>query len=105
MKTMSRILAATACAVPLIALAQTPAVVPADQPRSDLERKQTTETGQATKYGGPGTNTGGSMGKTDSDSKTKAKPMSKTDASKGAQTAPGDVPTYPAPAKDGTPTK
>ena len=104
MNRLNRIIAATACAVPLVALAQSPAVVPADQPRSELERRQTTDTGQATKYGGPGTNTGGSMGKADSDSKTKAKPASKTDA-KGGQTAPGDVPTYPAPTKDGTPTK
>lgn len=105
MNRLNRIIAATACAMPLIAFAQTPAVVPADQPRTELERKQTTETGQATKYGGPGTNTGGSMGKADGDSKTKAKPMSKTDTTKAGQTAPGDVPTYPAPAKDGTPTK
>ncbi len=105
MNTLNRIIAATVLAAPLIAFAQTPAVVPADQPRSELERKQTTDTGQATKYGGPGTNTGGSMGKADSDSKSKSKSMSKTDGAKGGQTAPGDVPTYPAPAKDGTPTK
>lgn len=105
MNRLNRIIAATAFATPLIAFAQTPPVVPADQPRSDLERKQTTDTGQATKYGGPGTNADGSMGKSDSDSKTKAKPASKTDSSKGGQTAPGDVPTYPAPTKDGTPTK
>ncbi len=104
MNRLNRIIAASACAFPLIAFAQTPAVVPADQPRSELERKQTTDTGQATKYGGPGTNTGGSMGKADSDSKMKSKP-SKADTGKGGQTATGDVPTYPAPAKDGTPTK
>ena len=104
MHRLNRIIAAAACAVPLVAFAQSPAVVPADQPRSELERKQTTDTGQATKYGGPGTSTSGSMGKADSDSKMKSKPNSKTDT-KGGQTAPGDVPTYPAPTKDGTPTK
>lgn len=99
---LTKILAASACALPLLALAQTPAVVPADQPSSDLQRKQTTDNGQATQYGGPGTSTGGSMSKPDSGKKAS---KSKGDTSKGGQTATGDVPTYPAPAKDGTPTK
>lgn len=101
MNAITKILAITACSLPLVALAQT---LPADQPRTELERKQTTETGQATKYGAPGTETGGSMSKP---GQTMGKSMSKDKATTKSQTTPatGDVPTYPAPTPDGKPTK
>ncbi len=102
MNTLTKILATTACTLPLIALAQ---VTPSDQPGSELQRKQTTETGQATKYGGPGTSTSGDAMSDTSKTKMKHKGM-KSDTSKSTNTTPaGDVPTYPAPARDGTPTK
>ncbi len=102
MNAITKTLAITACSIPLVALAQT---LPADQPRSDLERKQTTETGQATKYGGPGTDTGGSMSKPNNAmTKSTRKSMTKPDTTKGKQPT-GDVPTYPAPTSDGKSTK
>ena len=107
MNVITKILAITACSLPLVALAQTPpAVAPADKPSTDLQRKQTTDTGQATQYGAPGTDTGGSMSKPGG---SMSKPGMKHDAMKSDKTKAtppvGDVPTYPAPTPDGKPTK
>ncbi len=95
--------AAFAVALPLAAIAQTsPNVKPADQPRTPLEQQQTTQNGQATQYGGPGTDAGSSP----TTSKGSMAPMKhKAMKDKTDSTKPGDVPSYPAPAKDGTPTK
>ena len=112
MKRINQLFLAAAFALPLMATAQTstgtpssmekapsPNVKPPEQPRSKLEADQTTKTGDATKYPGPGTDTGGSMSKSTSKTKTRT-PRT------GTNTTPaGDVPTYPAPARDGTPTK
>ena len=110
MKTLNRMLAAAVLSLPLIAMAQ--AVKPADQPRSDLEKTQTTDTGQATKYGGPGTDTSGAKAGTPAGTTSGAMSSDKSSMKhKGMKhgsadtTKAGDVPTYPAPAKDGTPTK
>lgn len=105
MNRLTRLVAAVAVALPLAAIAQTsPNVKPADQPRTQLEQEQTTQNGQATKYGGPGTDAGATTGKDGSMAPTKHKGMKhKGDAAD--TTKPGDVPSYPAPAKDGTPTK
>ena len=107
MDTLTKLFAMTACSFPLVALAQTPpTVAPAGKPSTELQRTQTTETGQAPNYGGPLTDTGGSMSKSDhsmSKSSMKHKGMKST-TSKEAPPV-GDVPSYPAPARDGTPTK
>ena len=106
MKTFNRMLAAAVLSLPLIAMAQ--AVKPADQPRSDLEKTQTTDNGQATKYGGPGTDTGGAKAGTTGGAMSSDKSSMKHKGMKHGSadtTKAGDVPTYPAPAKDGTPTK
>ncbi|MEO8936042.1 MAG: hypothetical protein ABI277_11755 [Burkholderiaceae bacterium] len=106
MNHLAKLVAAVAVAVPLAAVAQmSPNVKPADQPRSQLEQEQTTKNGQAMKYGGPGTDAG--AGPTTPDSATtgmKHKGM-KHKAGMANTTKPGDAPTYPAPAPDGTPTK
>lgn len=109
MKTLTRILAATAIALPLTVFAQsttaTPkGITPADQPTSQLEKDATTKNGQAPKYGTPATDTGGAS--TSSGMTKPHKDMAKHEMTKHKDTTPpGDAPTYPAPAKDGTPTK
>jgi hypothetical protein len=113
MKRFTKLIAATVCALPLIAIAQqttstpssmdkapSPNVVPAGQPRSNLEKEQTTHTGDASKYGQQST---GAIDTSTDTAKPKVKHSMKS--GKTNDTAPGDVPTYPAPAKDGTPTK
>lgn len=56
MKTIATLVAAAAVALPLAVGAQTsgsqPAVTPADQPRTPLEKEQTERNGQAPKYPG-----------------------------------------------------
>ncbi len=105
MNELIRRVAAVAVALPLAAIAQTsPNVKPADQPRTQLEADQTTKNGQATKYGGPGTDAGAGA-TTDSSAATMKRATTKSKAGAADATKPGDVPTYPAPAKDGTPTK
>lgn len=107
MKSLTQLVLAVACATPLLAAAQSatsPAVKPADQPRTPLESEQTTQNGQATKYGGPGTDTGGAMNKSGS-TPMSHKGMKMDKGTTDTATKPGDAPTYPAPAKDGTPTK
>lgn len=106
MKQLASLVAAVVVALPLAAVAQTsPNVKPADQPRTPLEQEQTTKNGQATKYGAPGTDTGsGSTMSKDGMAPMKHKAM-KDKAGSADTTKPGDVPSYPAPAKDGTPTK
>ena len=110
MQSLTKLVAAVVCAVPLVAAAQTstsPNVKAADQPRTQLEQEQTTKNGQATKYGGPGTDTGtaGGMAGDSTNGMTDKTKKKNHDMSKSGKTAPGDAPTYPAPAKDGTPTK
>ena len=107
MKSLDKLMIAAALALPLVATAQTtaPGVTPADQPRTNLEKQQTTENGNAPKYGGPGTDTGGSMSKGSRTDAAKTSKKAKSDTAKANRTAPGDAPTYPAPARDGTPTK
>ncbi len=103
MKNLSKIIVAVGCALPLLANAQ--AVKPADQPRTQLEKEQTQDNGQATKYPGP-TATDGSGSTTSKDSGAsgmKHKGM-KSDKAKAADTPAGSVPTYPAPTPDGRPT-
>lgn len=102
---LDRLVAAVALALPLAAFAQSPSpnIKPADQPRSQLEQEQTTKNGQATQYPGPATESG-----TDAMSGPKHANGMKHKAMKSGKastTKPGDVPTYPAPAPDGTPTK
>ena len=71
----SQFLIAAALSFPLVAMAQSsPTVKPAEQPRTELEKDQTTKVGEAPKYGGPGTDTGGSMSK---NSTSSTKHMSK----------------------------
>ena len=110
MKSLDKLMIAAALALPLLAQAQStaPAVTPADQPRTHLEKQQTTENGNAPKYGGAGTDTGGAMSKGTGSSNTdgaKTTKKTKSTMAKSNKTAPGDTPTYPAPAPDGTPTK
>ena len=98
MERFHKLVVAAALVTPLVAIAQSsPNIKPADAPRTQLEKEQTTENGQATKYGGPGTDTAGksSMSKSDKKDKPNAKSTSGTT---------GDVPTYPAPKPDGTQT-
>lgn len=108
MNKLNTLLLAAACALPLAAVAQgttpssmdkapSPNVKPADAPRSDLEKKQTTETGNAPKYG-QDTKT------TDTTAMDKSTPRKSSSMTKSTQSKPGDVPTYPAPGKDGAPT-
>ena len=99
---LSKIIVAVGCALPLFAGAQ--AVKPADQPRTQLEKEQTQDNGQATKYPGPSSTDGtsSSMSK-DSASAAKQKAM-KSDKAKAGDTPAGSVPTYPAPTTDGRPT-
>ena len=113
MTTVTKLLATAAiCALPLVAGAQTSTpmdksptggTLPADQPRTDLEQKATTDNGQGLKYGQPQSDpspstTGSAMGK----SKMNSKHMNKMN--KSDQAAPGDSPTYPAKTNDGRPT-
>ena len=99
---------AVICALPFVAGAQTTTpmdksssgkVLAPDQPRSESERKATTENGQAPKYGQTDAGSVDSMDKGDT-SKTrmtrKAKKVDKSD-----QAATGDSPSYPAATKDG----
>jgi hypothetical protein len=46
-KTFTKVIAATAFCIPILASAQT--VTPPDQPRTNLEKQQTTQSGQATR--------------------------------------------------------
>ena len=103
---------AVICALPLVAGAQTATpmdksstgkVLAPDQPRSESERKATTENGQAPKYGQTEPSAADTMDKSDtSKSNMKAKRTSKV--TKSSQSATGDSPTYPANTKDGRPT-
>ena len=100
MERFHKLIVAATLALPLLAAAQSsPNIKPADAPRTQLEKEQTTENGQATKYGGPGTDTSSDSSKT---SKTDRK--SKMTGKSGGSNATGDVPTYPAPKADGTQT-
>ena len=102
MNHVNKIIVAIGCALPLFASAQ--AVKPADQPRTQLEKEQTQDNGQATKYPGTTTTDGtpSTMSK-DQTSGMKHKGM-KMDKPKAADTPAGSVPTYPAPTVDGRPT-
>ena len=97
----SKIIVAVGCALPLLASAQ--AVKPADQPRTQLEKEQTQDNGQATKYPGPSTTDGTGSSTSKDSSGMKHKDM-KSDKSKAGDTPAGSVPTYPAPTTDGRPT-
>ncbi len=101
---------AVICALPLVAAAQTTTpmdksssgkVLAPDQPRSESERKATTENGQAPKYGQTDPSATGTTDQSDM-SKSKTKRSSKV--TKSSQSATGDSPTYPADTKDGRPT-
>ena len=63
MKTLSKMIASFAVALPLAAAAQTPTPSPDAKKTADVERKQTTDTGQSTTYGQSGK---AGMGKPDS---------------------------------------
>ena len=83
MNRINSLVAAVAISLPLFAGAQTssgsstPQSVPADQPRTNLEKQQTQQNGAATKYGEPGSASGTQSTAEDSKS-TKAKKASKT---------------------------
>ncbi len=99
---LNKIVASLAVALPLLASAQTPAVTPADQPRSNLEKQQTTENGNAPKYGTPSSATTTSTQDAAAE-KGKAKRM-KSDGAK-AKTTTGDPATDATSTKDATTTK
>ncbi len=115
MNIMTGFIAAVACALPLAASAQTVTppersmdraadkatgkVLPADQPRSESERKATTESGQAPKYGQTDPSATDTTDNSDMSKSKTNKRMNKID--KTNQTAPGDTTTYPAKTKDG----
>jgi|GEM_PF-1479985 len=107
-RALLRSLAATAIALPLAVSAQTttttPAsprgVTPSDQPTSQTEKDAQTKTGQSTQYGTQGTDNS-----TSTDSSRMHKGTKHDTMKKSGTPAPGDASTYPAPAKDGTPTK
>ena len=102
MNHLSKIIVAAAFALPMLANAQ--AVKPADQPRTALEKEQTQDNGQASKYPGPTAADGASSSMSkDGMSGMKHKGM-KSDKAKAADTPAGSVPTYPAPTPDGRPT-
>ena len=100
---------AVICALPLVAGAQTTTpmdksssgkVLAPDQPRSESERKATTENGQAPKYGQTDAGSADSMDKGDtSKARMTRKRAKKVD--KSEQAATGDSPSYPAKTKDG----
>ena len=107
MNALNKMIVAVGCALPLLASAQTttsPNVKPADQPRSQLEKEQTQQNGQATKYPGPASDSGGAMSKDDSTHAGMKQGM-KDKTKAGTTAAPvGAVSSYPAPTRDGTPT-
>ncbi len=105
MNPLNKLVVAVAFALPLVASAQTtpsPDIKPADQPRTQLEKDQTTKNGQATKYGAPGTDTGGAMSK---DHSAKKKRMKADRTSTENTTLPGDLSTYPGPSREPSSTK
>ena len=118
MKPLAKLLITAAiCATPLVAGAQTVTppersmdkaadkatgkVLAPDEPRSESERKATTENGQAPKYGQPDPSATGTTDYTDTNKKTTDKRMNKDKVDKTGQTAPGDTTTYPAKTPDG----
>lgn len=107
MNAITKILATTVSSLPLLAFAQTPPPVAApEKPTAGMQRTQQTETGQAPKYGAPATTTGAAMSHAD-DEMSKSGTRHKTMKSDKTKMAPpvGDLPKYPAPSRDGTPTK
>jgi hypothetical protein len=104
-----RSLSATAIALPLAVSAQTTTttptspkgLTPADQPTSQTEKDAQTRTGQSSKYGTQGT----ASATTTTNSTRMHRGMKHDTMKKSGTTEPGDATTYPAPAKDGTPTK
>ena len=104
MNRLNKLLCTVACALPLVAFGQTstsPNVKAPDEPRTQLEKDRTTKNGQASQYGGPGTDAA------DTTSKDTSKAMKRKDrkAAKSDVGAPiGSVSSYPAPTRDGTPT-
>ena len=113
-RSLIRSLAATAVALPLAVSAQTTTttpmaptsptsptrVTPPDQPTSQTERDAQSRTGQASKYGTPETDN-----TTTPDSSRMHKGMKHDATKKSGTPEPGDSSTYPAPSKDGSPTK
>ncbi len=97
MNRFQQIVSAVALALPLSVFAQ--AVKGPDQPRSDLEKQQTTQNGQATKYGAPASDATGPAGDPKA---TPAGTTSKKD--KKAGKTDGAAAGSSAPKADGTPT-
>ena len=104
-RTIRNILAAAVVAVPFVATAQT--TVPADQPRTNLEKQQTEQQGAATKYGEQGSSAG--SGQTNRKDATQGSSMSK-DAKSSMSTAtnkttkPNDDTSTPTPTNTVSPT-
>lgn len=115
MNRIHALLMASVCAAPLLVHAQTSnAPGGSASTGSPLEQSKSSpvnSTPSNTSTAPTTTNPSGSLTKgavKGSDHSTNAKggeAMSKTKPTKGNDVAPGDVPTYPAPTKDGTPTK
>jgi hypothetical protein len=95
MNHFTKLAAAVICSLPLIASAQTPStnskVTPADAPRSNLEKQQTQDKGDAPKYGQAGSDAGNQMNREDNAGKPKVKKAKK--AKKTDDTATPDATT------------